>query len=165
MREGFDFVVRIGSLGDSGLISKKIGEYTIVNCVSPSYVEKYGTPRTLEDLKNHYQVHYVQTLGSKPDAFEYFDGSRYVLHKTKSLVTVNSIDSYQAACLAGLGIVQVPLPGVEEELKVGNLKKVLTKYVAEPAPIHIIFPQRRHIPKRTRVCMDWVEGLIKGYVK
>ncbi len=162
VKEGFDFVIRVGAVGDNSLIARKIGELSIINCVSLSYIEKYGTPKNLEDLSRHYQVHYVQSLGGKPDGFEYFDGTKYVVQKTKALVTVNSTEAYSAACLSGLGIIQVSATGVEEEIKNGRLKKVLTKYIAEPSPVNLVYPQRRHISKRVRVTMDWVALQLKN---
>lgn len=164
VKEGFDFVVRVGSIGDVSLIARNIGQYSIINCVSPSYITKYGTPRNLEDLNRHFQIHYVQSFGGRPDGFEYFDGSKYITQKTKSLITVNSTEAYSAACLAGLGIIQVAVPGVEDYLKQGQLKKILTKYFAEPSPINIVYPQRRHVSKRVRIFREWVEKEIKEYL-
>lgn len=163
--EGFDFVIRAGSLGDSSLIAKKIGSYSIVNCVSPEYLKRYGNPKNIEDLSKHFQIHYSQTLGGKPDGFEYYDGNKFVTVKTKSLITVNNTEAYHAACLAGLGIIQAPLSGVEDDLKTGKLKKILTKYESETFPISIVYPNRRHVSKRVRVFMDWIENRIKGYIR
>ena len=165
IREGYDFVLRVGTLADSGLVAKKIGEYKMVNCVSPEYIRKFGKPKNLEDLKNHFIVHYVMTLGSRPDGFEYFDGDKYATVKMKSLITVNSIDGYQAACKAGLGIIQVPQAGVREELKKGSLIPVLEKYKSEPMPVSFVYPQRRNLPTRIKVFMDWVEGHMAQYFK
>jgi len=166
VREGFDFVIRVGGVGDISLIAKKVGELSIVNCVSPTYIKKYGIPKTIESLnKQHFQIHYSQNFSAKTDGFEYFDGTKYNVHKTKSLITVNSTDAYNAACIAGLGIIQAPLAGVEADLKAGRLKKVLTKYVAEPLPVYLVFVNRRHIPKRVRLLMDWIEKEIITYLK
>jgi DNA-binding transcriptional LysR family regulator len=164
IREGFDFVVRVGSLGDSSLIAKRIGEYEICNYASIGYLKKYGTPRNLEDLADHYQIHYEQTFGGKPDGFEYFDGTKYVTVKTKSLITVNNIEAYRGACLAGFGIIQAPCVGIEPEIKSGRIKKILTKYTAQPAPIHIVFANRQQISKRQRLFMDWVEKEIRKFI-
>jgi DNA-binding transcriptional LysR family regulator len=164
IREGFDFVVRVGSLGNSSLIAKKVGEFTMNNYVSPSYIKKYGTPRDLEDLDNHYQIHYEQTFGGKPDGFEYYDGGKFVTVKTKSLITVNNTEAYRAACIAGLGIIQSPGSGIDHEIKAGRMKKVLTKYTSEPAPVHIVFANRQQISKRQRLFMEWVEKQLKSYI-
>lgn len=165
VREGFDFVIRIGRLSDSSLIAKKIGEYKVVNCASREYLEKFGTPKNIDDLSKHFQVHYEQTFGGRPDGFEYWDGTKYVLHKTKSKITVNSTDAYLAAALAGLGIIQGLGSGLDEYIKSGKLRKILTKYDSEPASIYIVYPQRRHVAKRVRLLMDWMEEQIKGYIK
>lgn len=165
IREGFDFVIRVGHLGDSSLIAKKVGEFSICNCASPEYLKKYGTPKNLEDLDQHYQIHYEQTFGGKPDGFEYFDGNKFAMIKTKSLITVNNTEAYRAACIAGLGIIQSPVAGIEHEIKAGRMKKILTKYTSEPAPIYIVFANRQQISKRQRLFMDWVEKQLQSYVK
>ena len=164
IREGYDFVLRVGSLADSGLIAKKVGEYKISNCASPAYVKKYGTPKKIDDLKKHLIINYAPTFGSKPEGFEYFDGEKYAQIKMKSVITVNDIDSYQHSCYAGLGIIQVPTAGVRKELSKGALMEVLDRCKAEPMPISIIYPHRRNMPKRVKVFMDWVEEVIQSYI-
>lgn len=164
IREGFDCVVRVGTLQDSGLIAKQIGKYTIINCVSPSYIKKHGHPKKLEDLSTHLLIHYVPILGSKPDGFEYFDGEKYQSLKMKGLITVNNSDAYQAACLAGMGIIQVPLAGVKDQLKTGTMIEVLPKFRAEPMPVNIIYPHRRNQPRRVRLFMEWLEKILQDYV-
>lgn len=165
IREGFDCVVRVGTLEDSGLIARHIGSLTLINCVSPSYIEKYGRPKKLEDLKDHFIVNYVTTLGTKPYGFEYHDGEKYRTTKMKSLITVNNTDAYTFACLAGLGIIQVPSVGIKAYLKNGQMVEVLSKLKSEPMPISLIYPHRRNLAKRVQVFMDWIEELIKGYVE
>jgi DNA-binding transcriptional LysR family regulator len=135
-----------------------------VNCVSPAYIKKYGKPKNLEDLKNHYLVHYVQTFGGKPDGFEYFDGEKYAMVKMKSLITVNSIDSSQAACKAGLGIIQAPYSGIKDQIRNGTYVTVLEKYKSEPMPVSFVYPNRRNVPTRVNVFMDWIEKLLKDYI-
>lgn len=163
VREGFDFVIRVGHLGDSSLVAKKIGEYTIGNYASAEYLKKYGTPKTIDDLHDHYQIHYEQTFGGKPDGFEYYDGNKFVIQKTKALITVNNTEAYRAACLAGLGIIQSPASAIERHNT--GLKKILTKYTSEPAPLYIVFANRQQISKRQRLFMDWVEQQLREYLK
>ena len=164
IREGFDFVIRVGNLTDSGLIAKKIGSYDMINCVSPSYVERYGKPRKLEDLKDHYLINYVSNLGSRPEGFEYFDGKQYVSRKMRSLITVNNSDAYEQACLTGLGIIQVPWVLRQTLIKRGELLEILPKLTAEPMPISIVYPNRKNLSKRVRVFMDWVEAQVLEFL-
>ncbi len=165
IREGFDCVVRVGQLTDSGLIARNVGHLTLVNCASPAYIEKYGKPRSLEELKDHVLVNYSPVLGAKPDGFEYFEGEKYRSVKMKSVITVNSTDAYTAACLAGLGIIQVPLTGTKHLLKEKKLIEVLPKFRAEPMPVSLVYPHRRNLAKRVQIFMDWMEELLKQYLE
>ncbi|HEY0468574.1 MAG TPA: LysR family transcriptional regulator, partial [Polyangiaceae bacterium] len=116
LREGFDCVLRVGALSDSGLVAKRLGVLEMMNCASPRYLEKYGTPRSISDLGQHLLVHYSLTFAGEAPSFEYFDGSAYRELAMRSAVTVNSTDAYHAACLAGLGIIQSPRTGMAASL-------------------------------------------------
>ena len=57
-------------------------------------------------------------------------------------MTVNSTETYQAACIAGLGIIQVPRVGVRDALRTKKLVEILPQYRAEPMPVSLIYPRR-----------------------
>jgi len=50
MQEGFDLAIRIAHLSDSSLIARRIAPIQSVICVSPAYLERMGTPQTLDEL-------------------------------------------------------------------------------------------------------------------
>ena len=164
IREGFDCVVRVGALKDSGLIARPLGKLTQINCASPDYLTRFGYPQSLEDLADHALIHYASTLGVRPPGFEVMiDGAvRWV--KTGGILTVNSTETYQAACIAGLGIIQVPRTGVREALRAGDLIEILPQYRAEPLPVSLIYPHRRNLSRRVNLFMEWLGGLMKAYV-
>jgi len=70
------------------------------------------------------------------------------------MVTVNNSESYRAACLAGLGIIQVPEVGVRTDLNESRLVEVLPAHRAAPMPVTLLFPDRRRLPARVRVFME-----------
>ena len=161
VREGFDCVLRVGTLGDSNLVARSLGAYRIVNCASPAYLQRYGMPHTLDDLGAHRLIHYVTTFGARPEGFEYFDGERYRILSMPGALTVNNAESYQAACLAGLGLIQVPLLGVDHLIEQGSLVEVLPQYPAEPMPISLLYAHRRNLPRRVQVFMNWVADILQ----
>jgi DNA-binding transcriptional LysR family regulator len=108
IREGFDCVVRAGSVVDAGLIGCPIGHMPMVNCASPGYLAIHGIPAAPADLVTHRLVHYVPTLGARPDGFDYRVGDTTITQPMQGSVTVNNADAYTAACVAGLGLIQVP---------------------------------------------------------
>lgn len=164
LRENIDCVVRVGKGTESGLLSRELGQMLVVNCASEAYLKRYGVPEQIEDLDRHHLVHYVQNFGDRPEGFEYYDGERYRQHKMSGLLTVNTTDAYQAAGLAGLGIIQCPLIGVRHLLNNGQLVEVLPSLQAEPMPLRIVYPYRRLQARRRRVFVDWLEPIIKGYL-
>jgi DNA-binding transcriptional LysR family regulator len=165
VREGFDCVLRVGTLGDSNLIARPLGAHRIVNCASPAYLRRYGTPRTLDDLASHRLVHYVTTFGAKPDGFEYFDGERYRILPMPGALTVNNAESYEAACLAGLGLIQAPVLGVRRLIEQGALVEVLPQWPAEPMPISLLYAHRRNLPRRVQVFMNWIADILRPYLE
>lgn len=164
IREGIDCSIRSESSNDTGLAEHFISTLEIINVAHPSYLKKFGTPKKIEDLKNHRLIQYVQSFGGKPQSFEYLDGEKIKEIKMKSIITVSSIDAYKAACLAGLGICQNPEPGIRDFLKKGKLIEILPNHRPQPMQLKIVYPQRRFLAKRVRAFIDWVDPVIKTYL-
>lgn len=166
VREGFDCVLRVGSLVDSGLVARPLGRYRMVNCASPAYLARFGTPRTLDDLAGHRLVHYVTTLGARPEGFEHqgADGSTQFLPLPGS-VTVNNADAYVAACRAGLGIVQVPATGVASWLADGTLVEVLPGHRPASMPVTLLYANRRQLPRRVQAVMAWLAEVMQPHLE
>jgi len=164
IREGFDCVVRVGTLKDSGLVARPVGKLTVINCASPDYLARFGYPETLDDLESHALVHYATSLGVRPQGFEIsIDGQTHWL-KTGGVLTVNSTETYHAACLAGLGIIQVPRVGVKDALRSGKLVEILPHHRAAPMPVSLIYPHRRNLSRRVHLFMEWLTEILKSYV-
>ena len=161
-------VLRVGALHDSGLVARRLGVLPMCNCASPACLHEHGTPQTLQDLDRHRLVHCALTLGSVPAGCEYHDGERYRFRDMRSVITVNSTDAYQAACLAGLGIIQAPAPapapapalGVRDLFAQGQLVEVLPAFAAEPMPVSLLYPNRRHLSKRAQTFMAWLAQVL-----
>lgn len=164
IREGFDCVVRVGTLKDSGLIARTLGKLSMINCASPDYLARFGYPENLDDLASHAVIHYAVNLGTRPQGFEFFNGDSTVWVKTGGILTVNSTETYHAACLAGLGIIQVPRVGVREALRAKKMVEILPRYRAEPMPVSLIYPHRRNLSRRVHLFMEWLTGTMKAYV-
>ena len=160
--EGFDCVLRTGTLDDSSLVARPIGHLVQINCASPAYLKRYGVPRTLDDLAHHKLVHYRQVLGGRSPGWEWSDGKQTHLLPMAGSVTVNSTETYYAACQAGLGLIQLPLVGARKRrlLDGGRVVEVLPQYRPAPMPINILYASRRHVPARLAGFMDWLHELI-----
>lgn len=158
--EGFDCVVRTGHLTDSGLIVRHLGEMPQSNFASPSYIAEFGEPFQLTDLNAHWLIHYHINASTKNDAFEYWDGRSCMRIPMRNRISVNNVDAYRAACVAGLGITQAPILGAQHLLEEGQLVEILKDYKAPPMPVSLLYPHRRNLSKRMRVFIDWLSELL-----
>ncbi|SEI59979.1 LysR substrate-binding domain-containing protein [Pseudomonas sp. NFR16] len=163
VREGFDCIMRVGELPDTSLVARSLGHLQMVNCVSRSYAERFGVPRTLEDLQQHRLVNYVSSFGGSDSMFEYHRDGKDCYVAMPCSVTVNYIEAYEAACLGGLGIVQIPRLAERYQLARGDLVEILPDYLPAPMPVSLLYAHRRHLPQRCRVFMDWMEQLLGEY--
>ncbi|PRC91772.1 LysR family transcriptional regulator [Solimicrobium silvestre] len=162
VREGFDCVIRVGTLSDSSLIARPLGHFKLLNCTSPEYLAHHGIPRNLDDLAAHKMIHYATSFGSSISTFDYQDGDQSKKIAVAAAMSVNSADAYQSACLAGLGIIQAPEIGVSELIAQGKLVEVLKEYSAAPMPVSLLYVNRRHLPKRTQLFMNWVAEIMRS---
>lgn len=164
VREGFDFVVRTGAVVDAGLIARPLGEISLLNCASPGYLRERGTPRTLADLAAHQLIHFTGTLGGRPTGFEYVEGGEDRSVAMPGSLTVNNAEAYTSACIAGLGIIQVPAVGVHDVIAGGLLKEFMPRHGARPMPVTLLYANRRNLSARVRVVMDWVAGVVTRHL-
>ncbi|QSQ23163.1 LysR family transcriptional regulator [Pyxidicoccus parkwayensis] len=164
-REGFDCVLRGGGTGDPNLVGRPLGALRMMNCASPGYLRSHGTPRRVEDLDRHFIVHYSSTLGPETPSFEYPTRAGYREWPMRSLLTVNSVEAYHAACVAGLGIIQVPRAGMHARLAAGTLVEVLPEFPCAPMPVSLLHTHGRNVPRRVRVVMNWIAEVMGPYLE
>jgi DNA-binding transcriptional LysR family regulator len=82
----------------------------------------------------------------------------------RSLITVNSTDSYHAACIAGLGIIQAPRSGVLPGLAAGEMVELLLSYTCAPMSVSLVHAHGRNVPRHVRVVMSWLAELLKMHL-
>ncbi|WP_414832674.1 LysR family transcriptional regulator [Afifella sp. YEN Y35] len=168
VQEGFDCVLRIGPIGDETLIARSLGQLRMVNAASPAYLERHGVPRTLEDLRlqEHRMVHYSRTLGGKPYGWEYpiIGTDDYATLALPGGVHVNSVQTYEAAGLAGLGLIQAALYGIRQHLESGALVEILPDFRPEPLKVSLVVAHRHNLSRRVRAFMGWIEEVLTPYL-
>lgn len=165
IREGFDIVLRVGQPEDSELVQRKLGELTMVNCVSRAYADRRGVPERLEDLADHDLVRYDSALASAASEFEYVVDGRWCATPVPSSVTVNHSDAYEGACLAGLGLIQVPLIGVRDALAAGDLVEVLPGHRCPPMPVVLLHTHGRNVPQRVQAVARWLSDVVRPHLR
>lgn len=159
IRDGFDCVIRGGQPLDHSLVARPLAQMRQVVCASRDYLDRYGTPLTLEDLARHKVIEYFSTTSNKRYGLEFvIEGRAQELNLPKTLAT-NSADGYLAACSAGYGLVQTPYYHVAESLQRGALIEVLGDCLQPRLPLTALYPAHRQMSRRVRVFVDWLVDL------
>jgi DNA-binding transcriptional LysR family regulator len=81
-----------------------------------------------------------------------------------SVLTVNSTEAYQSACVAGLGLIQAPAAGLASLLARGLLVEVMPQHRAPSLPVSLLYANRRNLPQRVQVFMAWVAETLAPYL-
>jgi DNA-binding transcriptional LysR family regulator len=161
IEDSADCVVRVGVLGDSGLIARPLGTLALINVASPGYLSRHGTPRQPDDLGVHWAVNYASPSTGRIEPWEWDEGGTLRSVAMRGRVTVNSAEAYIACCLAGLGLIQIPAYDVKQHLDAGDLVEVLRCHRAAPMPMTLLYPHGQHLSRRLQVFADWLTSLLK----
>ncbi|TPH22451.1 LysR family transcriptional regulator [Haemophilus haemolyticus] len=155
--EGYDLALRIGHMANSSLVSRKISTNTLHFVASPSYLEANGIPQTPDDLEHHNGLLYknamnqVNWVGSRINQTQRF--------KIKSKVVSNSGLALLEMAKAGLGIVNLLRFIIGQSLEKGELIEILPEYKQQKLEIHVVYPNRRHLPIKVRAFIEFLSGL------
>jgi DNA-binding transcriptional LysR family regulator len=160
--EGIDCVLRVGGIVDETMVARRLGDLPMVNAASPAYLERRGIPHTLDDLltQGHRMVHYTPTLGARPFGWEYPDGDGFATLALPGAVSVNNVQAYHSAGLAGLGLIQAGLPSIKPYLANGELIEILPGLRPAPLPVSVVVAHRQNLTRRVRIFIEWLEQIL-----
>lgn len=160
--EGVDCAVRGGAFEDSSLIVRRLATLEQVICASPSYLERMGTPRTPESLREHHGIHFVSGFNAPDTTLDLIVDGEMRSFTTGGWLTVNNATSYVTGALEGFGLIQVPRFSLESHLASGRLVTLLDDWEKPRLPISVVYPQRRQLSPRVRVFVDWLVDIYEA---
>ena len=165
--EGFDCAVRVGDLPDSSLVSVRLADNRRLCVATPEFLRRHGTPQHPNDLAKFDCLALTSDASqSRGWAFKLPAGSEGVF-EVMHLKPGGPLDCTDGQvlhdwCLAGHGLAWRSLWEVEAEITSGRLVSVLEKFAAPPNGVYAVFPQRKHLPLRVRL---WIDFLKQHYGK
>ena len=164
--EGYDCAVRVGDLPDSSLVSVRIADNRRLCVATPAYLQRHGTPRHPSDLLQFDCL----TLSSEASQIRGWafrmptegGGTEVGYLKPGGPLDCSDGQVLHDWCLSGYGIAWRSTWEVEAEIAAGRLVEVLADFAAPPNGIYVVFPQRKHMPLRVRL---WLEYLKQQYAQ
>lgn len=164
--QGVDCALRFGHLSESSLVMVPLGKVDMVTCASPDYLRRRGRPCHPDELSSHHEaVGYHSRcqgglISKGPNVLEFDLGERCVDVALPGRVTVDNAESYIAAAVAGLGLIQVPRFDVQDALGAGSLEVVMASHGVPGLPVAVVYPHRRHRHSRLGVAIDWLQKVM-----
>jgi LysR family transcriptional regulator for bpeEF and oprC len=163
IEEGVDCAVRGGQLGDSTLIARRVGVVNFVTCAAPAYLDKYGRPRHPSELLRHRCINYFSSKTGKMYDWDFSRGGERIQQALPGHIALNNSNAYISAGLAGLGVMQMLNFAAQPYIDDGRLEPLLTDWTTDPLPVHVVYPQNRHLSAKVRVFVEWVAELFSNH--
>ncbi|MGB1200552.1 MAG: LysR family transcriptional regulator [Cognaticolwellia aestuarii] len=153
VEQGYDLGIRFGNLPDSSLIVKNLVDNYRVLVASPAYIEKYGTPTSPIDLKNH-QCLVLERLGEPLNEWLFHERQvKKINIRVPTALTSNDGAVIRNWALLGIGIAYKSIWDVKEDIRDGRLQTILDDFVLGFQPndnqktgLQLVYPNRKYVP-------------------
>jgi DNA-binding transcriptional LysR family regulator len=154
IEDRLDLVVRRGEITDASLVARRAGTFRLVAVGAPSYLERHGTPSLPAELATHCCL--LHDTGPDSDLWRFStpEGTQQI-HVTAAFIA-NDSGAVHLATRSGQGIAFLPLIEVFDDLRAGQLVRVLSDFPSPALPISLAYPSRRHLAPRTRLVMEFI---------
>jgi DNA-binding transcriptional LysR family regulator len=161
IKEGIDLSIRIAtSLKDTSEISRFLIRAPQVLVASRAYLDAFGQPNSLDDLRNHNCL--VHTIKSPADIWHFRSHGEPLSLAVNGTLKANFGEALKAAALLGKGISMHPTYMVEKELKSGELEIVLPDIEVIGVELYAIYLHKENLPLRIRSFVDFLKKYVAG---
>lgn len=154
IEDGFDLAVRFGQMPESTLIARKLCSLHLILCASPAYLARRGTPRTVEELDEHDHVLFTPASRNQTWTLASGDGDTTYDFGRPARLATNNYGAVVDVARAGGGIALISEFMVTEEIKSGQLVRVLPDWQTRPTDVHAVYPARQNVPPRLTLFLD-----------
>ncbi|MDM0019757.1 LysR family transcriptional regulator [Variovorax saccharolyticus] len=160
--ESFDCAVRVGDLPDSSLVSLRLADNRRRCVATPAFVRRHGAPRHPGEL-SRFACLSLSSDASQTRGWAFRVPAAGGEHEVIYLKPSGPLDCSDGQvlhdwCLAGHGIAWRSTWEVEAEIDAGLLVPLLDEFAAPPNGIYAVFPQRKHLPLRVRLWLDFLKS-------
>lgn len=152
--EAIDLEVRLGTVGDSSLICRRIGSTTACLVAAPAYLSRHQPPQTPDEISDHDCICYSRAGDGRSWSFS--DGASEIpIRIAPRLIANNSVGIHRAA-LSGGGLAVLSHILVDADIQAGRLMNLMPAFPPTRLPISVVYPSRRNIPARVRTVLDFL---------
>jgi DNA-binding transcriptional LysR family regulator len=155
--EGFDLAIRGRAPEDSTMISRQLEDAELVLVAAPGYLAAAGTPRSLDELRQHNCIQFALPSNGRNIPWLFRDGGEDIDMSTfGSYACAEDILGAVTLARAGGGVFQTYRFIVGEDIRAGRLVELLPAHGGRSRPFCLIYPHARHVALRVRVFVDFL---------
>ncbi|WP_090284007.1 LysR family transcriptional regulator [Pseudomonas granadensis] len=155
--EGYDLAIRVRAQPDSSMIARLLEDAKLVVVASPDYLDKAGTPHTLEDLVQHDCIQFeLPSSGRRISWLFQENGEDREVMSDGGYSCSDDVLGGVTLAKHGAGVFQTYKFIVEKELADGSLIEVLQPYAGRSRPYTLLYPHGRYVPQRVRAFVDFL---------
>lgn len=160
LEEEIDLAIRAGTLKDSTLIAKKIGEVAFGIYASPKHLKTHGVPNAPKDLKSHHCI-----LFSSISEWKLHNAKQSITVAPHERIVVNDLNLAMSLAVQGEGLALLPSFLCQPEIKSGKLVRVLKGWKSNVSPIHFVYPTQRHVQPAVKMFIEMSTALMQNRFK
>lgn len=157
VEDGIDFSIRYGQLQDSGLVARKLLDRPMMAVASPLYLKHYGTPTHPKQLKHH------SCLIANNDHWRFSEGQDEITIKVQGRWRSNNVNALVQACEEDLGIAYLPKSSFSNGIEQKKLVPILNEYWSNGVSSWIVYQNKRFLPLRARLAIDFLLERFKDF--
>ena len=157
IEEGYDCAVRIGELEDSRLVGLRLADNKRVIVAAPNYLQRHGRPNTPDDLLEHNCLSFG-LQGNQAKGWLLRQNGQVRAIRVKGNLACSDGSALHQWTLSGIGLAWRSLWEVQEDIAAGRLVTVLDDFAAPANGIFALMPERKHIPQRLRLFIDFLKA-------
>lgn len=154
-----DVALRIGSLPDSDLVARRVGQIKWVVCASPDYLARRGEPGRPCEVINHDCIAFEGLQMDRNWLFGTGVAAQSIAVRPK--FSVNTADAVIDAAIAGLGLAQVLSYQSASAIRSGRLVAILATDAPPAMPVQLVHRNQRSQPLKQRAFLDFVTSRLK----
>jgi DNA-binding transcriptional LysR family regulator len=156
IEEGWDMAIRIGNLGKSQMVVRKIAPCSSVLCASPGYLAERGTPTKIDDLSRHNCLGYTLSQEFGSDSWTFGLKAEITVPISGNMRASNG-DALIAAAVEGQGLAYGPTFLAHSELRAGRLISIELDHPTSPLRgVFAAYPPDRTPPAKVRAMIDFL---------
>lgn len=156
VRDGIDLAIRFGRVTDSSLTATEVGSGKRAVYAAPSYLERHGRPKTIEDLRKHRLVYFNLEHNRPRWRFNNLDGSVYDFF-FEPYIQADASDVIRETLLEGLGIGRAPTWMMTVPEREGRLVRLLDDYCTARDSVFLVAAGPRPMSAKQQAFVDFLK--------